>query len=48
MKEWLVKYVPHDEVPAHEAEGWRVDADLSHHSAHSVLMRRESAAPEAA
>jgi hypothetical protein len=40
--EWLLHYVPHDQVAAYEAAGWRVEADTAHHRHNSVLMRLEA------
>ena len=39
---WL-RYVPHDDVPAYLAKGWRITSDLagSNHGNYSVLMQWE-------
>ena len=40
------RHIPHADIPAFEATGWRVVADFAdcHHGAHAVLMELEEAA----
>lgn len=45
MKEWFVRYVPHDQVPAYQRLGWRVEADTAHHRHYSVFMAAERGVP---
>lgn len=45
--EWLVKFVLHEDVAQHRADGWSGETYLAHHSRYAVLMERHGETPEA-